>query len=153
MNHQVGVKSLHCVDNCWLTMSVAWRRAAAVSRSASLHQRIAALLHDDSGHVYTNGSAFANGRQVIQRIRPLVEELDHERDAGAELEAAATALLEAQRVAVLTGFPCNLDQPCLYENDGPAGAIAVARALQQLGKDAIILTEAKTIDLIDPLRS
>lgn len=106
-----------------------------------MFQRITSLLHDNSGHLHTSGTPFADGKQIIHRIGPLVKEIGHSQDAGMVLDAASTALLKAERVAVLTGFPCNLDQPCMHENDGPAGAVAVARALQHLGKEARILTE------------
>ncbi|CAM9930762.1 unnamed protein product [Ectocarpus fasciculatus] len=58
-----------------------------------------------------------------------------------ELFAAASELLTARRVVIITGFPCLLDFTPPTETDGPLGAVAIARALVELGKDVVIATD------------
>lgn len=53
--------------------------------------------------------------------------------AGASLPRAAHALVQAQAVAICTGFPCNIGLSPPTENDGLSGAIAVAAAALRLG--------------------
>jgi hypothetical protein len=54
------------------------------------------------------------------------------------LHDAAAALVAASRgVAVLTGFPCVQGHSVPTENDGLAGAVAIARAALLLGKPSV----------------
>ncbi|KAJ1496150.1 hypothetical protein T484DRAFT_1923660, partial [Baffinella frigidus] len=57
-----------------------------------------------------------------------------------ELAAAANAARAATSVALLTGYPCCVADPPT-ETDGPPGTLALARALQSLGKKVAILTD------------
>mmetsp|Transcript_22919 Transcript_22919/g.55476 ORF Transcript_22919/g.55476 Transcript_22919/m.55476 type:complete len:293 (+) Transcript_22919:34-912(+) len=58
-----------------------------------------------------------------------------------ELELASKAVLGAEVVVILTGFPCLLDRECPTETDGPSGAIAVALAVVRSGKKAVIAVD------------
>eukprot|EP00466_Bigelowiella_natans_P001103 jgi/Bigna1/88483/estExt_fgenesh1_pg.C_320151 len=58
-----------------------------------------------------------------------------------ELMAASKALAEAKSVLILTGFPCNMDFEQPQETDGPPGAVAIARACVQFGKQVTIATD------------
>ena len=58
-----------------------------------------------------------------------------------ELFAAASELLTSKKVAIITGFPCNMDYAPPTETDGPLGALAIARALLYLGKEVVIATD------------
>jgi hypothetical protein len=58
-----------------------------------------------------------------------------------QLFSAASELLESKKVAIITGFPCNMDFSPPTETDGPLGAIAIARALIALGKDVVLATD------------
>jgi hypothetical protein len=61
-----------------------------------------------------------------------------------QLESGAKAVLAAERVAILTGFPCLLDCDPDFETDGPPGALAIAQILESLGKFVIILVDGSS---------
>ncbi|MBP6711278.1 MAG: DUF4392 domain-containing protein, partial [Propionivibrio sp.] len=54
-------------------------------------------------------------------------------EAESHLYSAATNLLGAERVILVTGF-C-IRAAMIGETDGPSGTLAVAHALRQLGKE------------------
>ena len=58
-----------------------------------------------------------------------------------ELYNAACDMITAQRVAVITGFPCMLTHSPPTETDGPLGALSIAKTLLMLGKDVVIITD------------
>lgn len=59
-----------------------------------------------------------------------------------QLALSAQQLIEAQRVVIVTGFPCLVHHWPPTETDGPAGAFAIARAVAMLGHTAIICTDS-----------
>ena len=63
---------------------------------------------------------------------------------GYLLRAVKTLLRNRQRVAIVSGFPVNDG----YETDGPAGAIALARGLRQLGSKVALLGSADYISAL-----
>lgn len=58
-----------------------------------------------------------------------------------DLATAAVEVARSDRVAILTGFPCNLDHDVKQETDGPLGSVALAVACRACGVDAVILTD------------
>jgi Domain of unknown function (DUF4392) len=59
-----------------------------------------------------------------------------------DLLGAAQALIGSGRiVAIMTGFPCNMQHTPPTETDGPAGALCLAKACIALGKRVIMLTD------------
>ena len=50
-------------------------------------------------------------------------------------------LLNAKRVAILTGFSCIIDSSPHIETDGIAGAFAIAKSLATLGRKVSILMD------------
>jgi len=57
-----------------------------------------------------------------------------------DLHCAALSISQsAKSVAIVTGFPCLPEQKPAIENDGISGAIAIARAVQALGKAATLI--------------
>ena len=56
-----------------------------------------------------------------------------------ELKGAAMALKKASTVLIVTGFV--IRDRLFGETDGPIGAVSIARALEMLGKNAIIITD------------
>jgi hypothetical protein len=91
-------------------------------------------------------------QQAIARIETLAR-----RDPGArglashadthDLYAAAAELLHGERVVIVTGF-C-IRAALIGETDGPPGALAIADALRQLGKDVVLVTDAHSGGLLD----
>lgn len=65
-----------------------------------------------------------------------------------ELYFAAKELIAANRIAILTGFPCMIDNIPPTETDGPLGALSIARALLKIGKEVIILTDECNEDVV-----
>jgi len=61
-----------------------------------------------------------------------------------QLEAGAQAILPAERIAILTGFPCLRDCDPDFETDGPPGALAIAEMLESLGKFVIMLVDGSS---------
>ena len=53
--------------------------------------------------------------------------------------AALSISQSAKSVAIITGFPCFPENKPSIENDGISGAIAIARAVQALGKPATLI--------------
>eukprot|EP00040_Diaphanoeca_grandis_P028000 m.160677 g.160677 ORF g.160677 m.160677 type:complete len:640 (+) comp31195_c0_seq2:321-2240(+) len=68
------------------------------------------------------------------------------------LELAVAALYRAERVGVITGFPCNLEPP-YCETDGPVGAVALARALVLLGKHVTLIADDATVTVVEAAKS
>ena len=64
-----------------------------------------------------------------------------------ELLPAAAELLRGQRVVIVTGF-C-IRAALIGESDGPPGALAIADALRQLGKDVVLVTDAHSSALLE----
>ena len=62
---------------------------------------------------------------------------------------AAIVLSHAQSIAVVTGFPCNAPHKQMEETDGLPGALAIAQALQALGKTAVIVMEERCRELVE----
>lgn len=60
---------------------------------------------------------------------------------------AAADLLSGKRVILATGF-C-VRAAMIGENDGPSGTLALADALQQLGKEVVLLTDIYSSGLLD----
>jgi hypothetical protein len=60
--------------------------------------------------------------------------------AGALLSRIPADSKKKKNIAIITGFPCLLTE-CKQENDGPAGTIAIARALTFMGHQAHIITD------------
>ncbi len=58
-------------------------------------------------------------------------------------------LSHCQSVGVVFGFPCNVGYECTEETDGPPGAIAIAKALQYLGKTVTIISEDRNRSIVE----
>lgn len=63
-----------------------------------------------------------------------------------ELEKASKELLKSSRVLILTGFV--IRDTLKGETDGPIGAISLASALEQLGKEVILVTDIYTQEIL-----
>lgn len=63
-----------------------------------------------------------------------------------DLPHAASSLLQGARVFIVTGF-C-IRAAMIGENDGPPGALALADALRQLGKEITLITDRHSSDLL-----
>ena len=59
-----------------------------------------------------------------------------------DLLKAVLALSHANRVAVTTGFPCNIDYEVKEETDGLPGALAICQALLALGKEVTLISDS-----------
>ena len=68
-------------------------------------------------------------------------------DAESHLYSAATNLLGAERVILVTGF-C-IRAAMIGETDGPSGTLAVAHALRQLGKEVVLVTDKFSDTLLE----
>ena len=64
-----------------------------------------------------------------------------------ELLPAAAELLRGERVVIVTGF-C-IRAALIGESDGPPGALAIANALRQLGKEVVLVTDRYSSGLLD----
>ncbi|XP_060612691.2 D-glutamate cyclase, mitochondrial isoform X1 [Anolis sagrei] len=64
-----------------------------------------------------------------------------------ELLKACLAMSHAQSVLITTGFPTHFKYDPPEENDGPPGAIAVAAMLKALGKNVVIVTDKRALNL------
>ena len=72
-----------------------------------------------------------------------------------ELAGAARSLLDGQRIIIITGF--YILAAAAAESDGPPGAVVLARALRQLGKEVLLVTDPANeavvkaaADIMDP---
>ncbi|XP_071948374.1 D-glutamate cyclase, mitochondrial-like [Antedon mediterranea] len=65
-----------------------------------------------------------------------------------DLLKSALSLSHASSVAIVTGFPCMVDTPSLYENDGLSGAVTLAVMLQSLGKEVSFIADDGTFDSV-----
>lgn len=66
--------------------------------------------------------------------------------ASDDLRAAAGQLLCSERVLLVTGFCIRAAR--IGENDGPAGTLALADALHELGKDVVLITDEHSAGLL-----
>lgn len=64
-----------------------------------------------------------------------------------ELLKACLSLSHAKSVLITTGFPTHFKYEPPEENDGPPGAIAMAAILKALGKNVVIVTDQRALDL------
>jgi len=64
------------------------------------------------------------------------------------LGESAQALFSANKVLILTGFPCLLNAPNPQETDGPPGAVAIAKACVSLGKRVMFVVEDPIADVL-----
>ena len=64
-----------------------------------------------------------------------------------ELVKAALKLSHCNSVGITTGFPCNIGLDPPDENDGPPGALAMAKALQRVGKSVTLLVRSYHAEL------
>ena len=60
---------------------------------------------------------------------------------------AASELLRGERIVIVTGF-C-IRAAMIGETDGPPGALAIADALRQLGKEVVLVSDAHSKGLLD----
>mmetsp|Transcript_33610 Transcript_33610/g.45432 ORF Transcript_33610/g.45432 Transcript_33610/m.45432 type:complete len:325 (-) Transcript_33610:11-985(-) len=58
-----------------------------------------------------------------------------------DMLSAAIDISTARSVAIVTGFPCLIENDVPQETDGPLGAMAVARTVAALGHRALLLTD------------
>jgi hypothetical protein len=58
-----------------------------------------------------------------------------------QFQDAARILLNAKRVAILTGFSCLVDSDPHIETDGIAGAFVIAKSLATMGRQVSILMD------------
>lgn len=85
--------------------------------------------------------------QLIAYMERLVQEDQGNRGIGqivlptGELQQAARTMIQSNKVAIITGFPCLLKHNPPTETDGPLGALALAKCLLALGKDVVIATD------------
>ena len=70
------------------------------------------------------------------------------REDGDFIKSVLT-LSHSESVAVVFGFPCNFGFDCLEETDGPPGALAIAQALQTLGKKVVIVSEERNREILE----
>lgn len=83
---------------------------------------------------------------LIDQLEKLIQHDEGCRGIGdlvvqGELLNGANALMSANNVAIITGFPCLIGSTPPTETDGPLGAICIARSLIALGKSVSILTD------------
>lgn len=64
-----------------------------------------------------------------------------------ELEKAAISLKKANTILIATGFV--IKDKLFGETDGPAGTVSVAKALKMLGKNAIIITDVYSKNILE----
>nr|XP_016846446.1 PREDICTED: UPF0317 protein C14orf159 homolog, mitochondrial isoform X2 [Anolis carolinensis] len=64
-----------------------------------------------------------------------------------ELLKACLSMSHAQSVLITTGFPTHFKYDPPEENDGPPGAIAMAAMLKALGKNVVIVTDQRALNL------
>ncbi|XP_039202876.1 D-glutamate cyclase, mitochondrial isoform X1 [Crotalus tigris] len=64
-----------------------------------------------------------------------------------ELLKACLSLSHAKSVLITTGFPTHFKYEPPEENDGPPGAIAMAAILKAMGKNVVIVTDQRALDL------
>ena len=92
--------------------------------------------------------------QLLQQIEKIflfdpgncgVSELRKEED----FIKSVLTLSHSQSVGVVFGFPCNQGYECMEETDGPPGALAIAKALQSLGKKVAIISEERNRSIIE----
>lgn len=64
-----------------------------------------------------------------------------------DLLKAVLSLSHSKRIAICTGFPCNLDQAINEETDGLPGALSICQALLTLKKEVFLISEESKQDL------
>ena len=92
-----------------------------------------------------------NLAQAIARIEMLARHDPGSRGLASfaptgELLPAAAELLRGKRIIIVTGF-C-IRAALIGESDGPPGALAIADALRQLGKDVVLVTDQYSSGLL-----
>lgn len=68
-----------------------------------------------------------------------------------QLKEIINELSGAKGLIIITGFPVYSKE--IGETDGPLGAIAIAYALKNLGKDVFIVTDKYSINIVESLRN
>ena len=71
--------------------------------------------------------------------------MEHVRLMG-QMEKAAAELFNGSRIFIVTGFV--IRQAMAGETDGPIGAVALASALEQLGKETVLITDRYSSSLL-----
>lgn len=66
--------------------------------------------------------------------------------ASRDLQASAAELLRGERVVIVTGFCIRAAQ--IGETDGPPGALAIADALRELGKEVVLVSDKYSSGLL-----
>ena len=66
-----------------------------------------------------------------------------------ELMKASLSLSHSNKVAIVTGFPVNLDFPVKEETDGLPGALSICQALLALGKETTLISDEKSLSLYE----
>ncbi len=64
-----------------------------------------------------------------------------------ELLKACLSLSHSSSVLITTGFPTHYMHTPPEETDGPPGAIAMASMLQALGKEVVIVTDGRALEM------
>lgn len=95
-------------------------------------------------------------RSTFARIEALIGRDPGERNVAAfalpgQLEPAARSLLAGARVVLATGFLVLEDERAVPETDGPAGALALGRALTELGLEVRYATGPANAPLLAAL--
>ncbi|QEK12938.1 DUF4392 domain-containing protein [Crassaminicella thermophila] len=85
-----------------------------------------------------------NSEEIFEKIDHVIRKNLHQRGMHkiklpGEIQRAAAELLKSSTVFIVTGF-CIRDT-LTGETDGPIGAIALASALEQLGKKVVLITD------------
>jgi hypothetical protein len=101
----------------------------------------------------TTAAASSSGAAITTQQIGIVNELERavSRDEGGrgigplvqygDLLKAAVDIASAERVAIVTGFPCLIANQMPQETDGPLGAVALARTIASLGHEVVIVTD------------
>ena len=94
----------------------------------------------------------SSSQQAIARIEMLARHDPGARGLAShadthDLAAAAGELLGGERVIIVTGF-C-IRAAMIGETDGPPGALVIADALQQLGKEVVVVTDSHSSGLLE----
>ncbi|GAB5373470.1 hypothetical protein AAMO2058_001754400 [Amorphochlora amoebiformis] len=132
----------------FLSLSLSCAKLRSTSKFKSFFNLLSAMATYSMDKMKTRG-----GGREIDRYRRFCRKCERrvQRDEGgrgisdfvinSELEKIGKAVAQAKNVAILTGFPCNIDHDIPQETDGPPGAVAIARACQALGIQVSIYTD------------
>lgn len=117
---------------------------------AALFFSVPVLLNYKRKHtVAGSGASASNGNpdKLIAAMETIVQADEGRRGIkeillpSGEMLTAARAMVDAKRVAIITGFPCMMKYTPPTETDGPLGALALAKCLLALGKDVVVATD------------